>query len=204
MSPALESEVLHCSECARPFAQDDLARFGIALVCWDCKSGYLQKLREGVVGTAHVPYAGFGIRAVAWLIDGIIMTVAGSIVQFVLIGSWASVRQPLPGASPEVVLGAMAGMVGLVFLVDLMIGCAYEALFLRSSLMATPGKLALDLKVVRPNGARLTFARAAGRFFAKRLNFLTVCIGYAMAAFDSEKRGLHDMICDTRVIKRDR
>jgi uncharacterized RDD family membrane protein YckC len=26
-------------------------------------------------------------------------------------------------------------------------------------------------------------------------------IGYIMAGFDSEKRGLHDLICETRVIK---
>ena len=32
---------------------------------------------------------------------------------------------------------------------------------------------------------------------------MILMIGYIMAGFDSEKRALHDMICDTRVIKAD-
>jgi uncharacterized RDD family membrane protein YckC len=30
---------------------------------------------------------------------------------------------------------------------------------------------------------------------------ILLCIGYIMAGFDSEKRALHDMMCDTRVIR---
>jgi uncharacterized RDD family membrane protein YckC len=43
--------------------------------------------------------------------------------------------------------------------------------------------------------------RAFGRYFGKLLSAIILGIGYIMAAFDSEKRALHDMICDTRVIK---
>jgi hypothetical protein len=43
--------------------------------------------------------------------------------------------------------------------------------------------------------------RAIGRYFAKLLSMLILGIGYIMVAFDSEKRGLHDMICDTRVVR---
>src|ERR1017187_8232530 len=138
----------------------------------------------------------------SWRIDGIILMVVGSIAQFALLGSLATMRQPQRGASPDVVLGAMLGMVGLAFLADMVIGCTYEAFFVSSSLRATPGKLALELRVVRPNGAQLGLGRAAGRYFAKRLNLLTAGIGYIMAGFDSERRGLHDLICDTRVVRR--
>jgi uncharacterized RDD family membrane protein YckC len=31
---------------------------------------------------------------------------------------------------------------------------------------------------------------------------MTAGIGYIMAGFDSERRGLHDLICDTRVVRR--
>jgi uncharacterized RDD family membrane protein YckC len=30
---------------------------------------------------------------------------------------------------------------------------------------------------------------------------MILMIGYIMAGFDSQKRALHDMICDTRVIR---
>ena len=193
---------LFCAQCGRPHSADDLAHFGMVLICPDCKNGYVQRLREGVALTAAAYFGGFWIRFVAWLIDGIILMVVGSIVQFALLGSLATMRQPPRGASPEVVLGSMLGMVGLVFLADMVIGCTYEAFFVSSSLCATPGKLALELKVVRPNGARLSLGRGVGRYFAKRLNLLTGGIGYIMAGFDSEKRGLHDLMCDTRVVRR--
>jgi uncharacterized RDD family membrane protein YckC len=202
MSPAAESATLSCAECARPFSADDLARFGVVLICADCKNGYVQKLRVGGAPGARQISPGFWVRFVAYLIDGIILMVIGSIVQFALLGSVVPFRQLQPGVGPEAALGAMAGMVAVVFLVDMVIGCSYEAFFVSSSLCATPGKLALELKVVRPDGARLTLGRAVGRYFAKRLNMLTAGIGYIMAGFDSENRGLHDMICDTRVVRR--
>jgi uncharacterized RDD family membrane protein YckC len=31
---------------------------------------------------------------------------------------------------------------------------------------------------------------------------ITLYIGFLMAAFDAQKRSLHDRICDTRVIRR--
>ena len=65
----------------------------------------------------------------------------------------------------------------------------------------TPGKMALDLKVVRPDGGPISLGRAVGRYFAKIVSGIILMIGYIMAGFDSEKRALHDMMCDTRVIK---
>jgi hypothetical protein len=32
------------------------------------------------------------------------------------------------------------------------------------------------------------------------LSWLTLCIGFIIAAFDHEKRALHDYLCQTRVI----
>jgi uncharacterized RDD family membrane protein YckC len=211
MSAAASPETLFCAQCGRPNPGDDLARFGVVLICADCKNGYLQRLREGVAPAATADYGGFWIRFVAWLIDRIILMVVGSIVQFAFLGFLTPFRQPprgAPGTGPypgsaDAVFGAMLGIVSLVFVVDMVIGCTYEAFFVSSSLNATPGKLALELKVVRPNGARLGLGRAVGRYFAKSwLNPLTGGIGYIMAGFDSEKRGLHDLMCDTRVVRR--
>ena len=56
------------------------------------------------------------------------------------------------------------------------------------------------LKVVRPNGEPVTYLRAFGRAVAEMLSNYLMLIGYLMAAFDSEKRSLHDRICDTRVV----
>ena len=65
----------------------------------------------------------------------------------------------------------------------------------------TLGKLALDLRVVTANGEPIGLGRSLGRAFAEILSVLTLLIGYIIAAFDSEKRTLHDHICSTRVIR---
>ena len=69
---------------------------------------------------------------------------------------------------------------------------------------ATVGKLALGLRVVRDDGARLSFLRATGRHFPKIIitPLIPLAIGYLMAAFTDRKRALHDIIADTLVISR--
>jgi uncharacterized RDD family membrane protein YckC len=83
--------------------------------------------------------------------------------------------------------------------ISILIGLAYEVYFLTSK-GATPGKMACGLKVVTAEGGPITTPRAVGRHFAQILSAIILFIGYIMAAFDEQKRALHDRICDTRVI----
>ena len=80
------------------------------------------------------------------------------------------------------------------------LGIAYPTFFL-GKYGATPGKMAAGIKVVRPDGEPITYMRAFGRYFADLLSGFIFGIGFIMAAFDDEKRALHDRICDTRVIR---
>ena len=65
----------------------------------------------------------------------------------------------------------------------------------------TPGKKVCRIRVVNADGSQVTYGKATGRFFGYILSSLILCIGFLMAAWDDEKRALHDRICDTRVIK---
>lgn len=195
-------ETRYCSECGRATAAENLAHFGDRLICTNCKESYTQKLREGVAPAAKVTWGGFWIRFVAYLIDAIILGVAVGILQFAVLGSFLTFPRMDPSSrvDPMAAIGPMIGMIGLLSLISIGIACAYETFFV-SKYGATPGKMALGLKVVRPNGGPIDLGRAAGRYFAKILSGLILYIGYIIAAFDSEKKGLHDMICDTRVIR---
>jgi len=84
--------------------------------------------------------------------------------------------------------------------VGVLLGVLYGWFFL-AKYSATPGKMAMGLKVVRPDGSQLSTGRIIGRHFAEWLSALILLIGYIMAASDKERRALHDRICDTRVIK---
>ena len=48
-----------CSECGMVYFEDELIRFGDALVCGQCKPLFVQKLREGVAVSGEMVYAGF-------------------------------------------------------------------------------------------------------------------------------------------------
>jgi uncharacterized RDD family membrane protein YckC len=204
MTPELQHSF--CSECGRPATSDELVRFGDRLICPNCKNAYAQKLREGVATAGFVRYGGFWLRFVAVLIDGIIMAVPIGILQMLLLGGMGATlarSTPGPNATPEEVfrmLGPMFAAMGFSVTVAMTIACIYETFFL-VKFAATPGKMALGLQVLRPDGSKLSVGRAIGRHFSKLLSGMILYIGYIMAGFDSQKRALHDMICDTRVIK---
>ena len=200
MGTGMAQETRYCSECGRATSADELARFGDRLVCPICKDAYTQKLREGVRPAATVQYGGFWIRLVAYLIDAIILGVVSGLVQLLVMGSFLNIPRFEPGENPFAVLGPMMAVMGTATLISLAINCAYETFFV-AKYGATPGKMALSLKVVRPNGGPVDVGRAFARYFGKVLSGLILFIGYIMIGFDAEKRGLHDMICDTRVIR---
>jgi uncharacterized RDD family membrane protein YckC len=179
-----------CTECGGQFGPDDLIRFGERWVCAGCKNTVTQKLREGVPLGAGIEYAGFWIRFAALLIDGIIGWVIGAAFNLAVLGSMFG--------DPNMAAPALLFMT----FVGWCIGACYEGFFLWK-LGATPGKLVFRLKVITPGGGRISFVRGFARYFAKILSGAMLCIGYIIAAFDSEKRGLHDYICGTRVIHGD-
>ena len=173
-----------CSECGRVLNEDELIRFGNNLVCAECKPLYVQKLREGVAPAGEMVFAGFWIRVGAKIIDGIILMVAAFVLGFLV---------------NFLIRHAIAGTI-LQQTISIVLSISYTVYFL-GKYSATPGKMACGLKVVRPDGEKINYARACGRFFAEFLSSMILCIGYIIVAFDEEKRALHDRICDTRVVR---
>jgi uncharacterized RDD family membrane protein YckC len=83
--------------------------------------------------------------------------------------------------------------------ITIIIGWLYEAFFTASTYQATPGKMIVGIRVIDQRGNRISFARATGRHFAKFLSAIILAVGYIMAAFDEQKRALHDHIAGTLV-----
>ena len=65
----------------------------------------------------------------------------------------------------------------------------------------TLGKKALNLRVVTPDGDRIGYIKAFVRYVGKVVSWIILGIGFIMAAFDGEKRALHDRMCETRVVR---
>ncbi len=182
--PAVETH--RCAECGTVYPSTEMIAFEHVWVCGRCKPRFVQKLREGIVPAAPMNYAGFWIRVCAYMIDGVIRFIIAFCLQIIIVAAMAA------GGAARV-----AG--GFASLTQLFIGIGYETFF-NGHFGATPGKMALRLKIVRSDGRPISYALAFGRYFAKIINLFTLFIGYMMVGWDSQKRGLHDMICDTRVI----
>ena len=70
-----------------------------------------------------------------------------------------------------------------------------------SHLQASLGKLALGIKVVDQQGARLDFLYCLVRNMSKFLSSLIFMLGYLMAAVTKNKQALHDLIAGSYVIR---
>jgi uncharacterized RDD family membrane protein YckC len=197
----IAAETRFCSECGRPYPAQEMVTIGTATVCAQCKPLYMQRVREGGQALGVRRYAGFWIRFVARVIDTIILSVVGFIINLpigMMLGLSSS--RIASGDVGAAALPAMLGTIGLSLAVNLVLMAGYEIYFL-STRSATIGKLALGLKVIRADGGTLSTGQATGRFFAYLLDaYFTLTIGFIIAGFDTEKRSLHDRICDTRVI----
>lgn len=147
-----------------------------------------------VVAPAPVVHsAGFWIRALAYVIDAIVMLPVTWTIERIM--------QVDPGAplTPATIPAFMAAACfqGISWLV-------YCALLESGEWQGTVGKLALGLRVTDLEGRRISILRAALRHVAKYLSLILLGIGFLMIAFQEQKRGLHDLIAGTRVIRRRR
>lgn len=185
----------NCVECGRLYHVSEMLPYRDVHVCANCKPIFFQRVQEGADLPHRFHYVGFWARFLSYIIDGIIVGVLAQVIMMVVL---------LP-LSPLANDNEAMGVVGAITLVMaltiyLAIPISYEVFFL-GRFGATPGKMALGQKVVRPDGSPITYLRALGRTAAEYLSGLIFLIGYIMAAFDDEKRTLHDRLADTRVIK---
>lgn len=146
-------------------------------------------MASGAVTGAEVVYAGFWKRVAAYVVDSLLLGIASMVVSF------ATTLLTVAGSSNMQMAGQLVGSV-----LGLVIGLAYYAWFHASTGGATPGKMAVGIKVVRTSGERISLLRAVARYFATLLSGLILLIGYIMAAFTQRKQALHDMLCDTLVV----
>jgi uncharacterized RDD family membrane protein YckC len=170
----------YCVECGQRFTTDEMIRHGDAYVCVTCKPIFLQKLVEGAsVVKTQFTYAGFWRRFAASLIDSFILGLFNFSLQIIGLSLGAWVLLLLPTA----------------------VAIAYDVILI-GKYGATLGKTVCRIEVVTAEGGSVSYMLAFGRYFAKLLSAIILCIGYIMIAFDPEKRGLHDRLCNTRVIIR--
>ncbi|MDP7397493.1 MAG: RDD family protein [Lentisphaeria bacterium] len=183
-----------CSRCHGSRPDNEMLTYCDQPICGQCKSAFLQCIRDGVSLAEPPIYAGFTIRALAWFVDAVTI-LAFTTPLLVLLESLAPDSGDLATVILSWLVTALAG--GILTAVIQML---YETWFIGRH-GATPGKMACGLKIVRPDGSLLTFRRAFARYWGKVLTGMTMGAGFLLLTIDRQCRSLHDFICDTRVVR---
>lgn len=192
------SGTVQCHECGRFYSEGEVIRYGTINVCAACKPGFVQRLREGGRASVGVmEYAGFWIRFLARFVDGLI---TGVVFWGVMLASGFSFDPSTwVGGTPNF------GFFGYVF--AMLLPFLYEAVML-ARYGQTLGKMVVRVKIVNADGSAMSIRQVLSRCAWMHwitvipiIGSLVLLIGCLMAAFDDEKRALHDRILNTRVVR---
>ncbi|MBF0491318.1 MAG: RDD family protein [Deltaproteobacteria bacterium] len=143
---------------------------------------------------------GFWIRFVAAFIDGFalgfVMLLINSPYYYLLFKAIVSNPENANAAIASLYLYKIFSMV-----INAVLGYFYMAWFNKNK-GGTLGKLALGLRVVDfQTGQNIGYGKSLVRHLGMILNYFTLFIGFIMAGVRQDKRGLHDLIAGTQVIK---
>ena len=150
----------------------------------------------GEEGAIEGEPAGFWIRFLAYLVDSLIL----SLIMGVIWGPtmFLTMRSAMSESGP----GPLAAILPFIsFLLTMFCSLGY-VLWFWANKGATPGKKMLGLRIVREDGEEpLGWGTAFMRLVGYMVSGFVLYIGFLMIAFNPEKKGLHDMIAKTRVLK---
>jgi uncharacterized RDD family membrane protein YckC len=158
---------------------------------------------------SNVTYAGFWLRFVAYLVDGLVLGIAIMVlcIPFFFLMGGVSLLESLPRHGREPFDPAqLAGFLTILFAligVSMLVKWLYFAYLESGEKQATWGKQILGLYVTDLSGKPVSFGRASGRLFAKIISgLIPFAIGYIMAGFTERRQALHDMIASCLVLRR--
>jgi len=148
-------------------------------------------------------YAGFWIRLLSRIVDGIIVGIPLSIILVIFIAiSGAALNAT--SSSDQNTQNAAAGLAGGVFLLYYLIAAltiaGYQVYFWGTSGQTIAMRL-FHLKVVDANtGAPIGIGRAVVRWLMTIVNSWACYIGWIWVAFDARKQGWHDKVAGSVVL----
>ena len=138
------------------------------------------------VPTAPVKYAGFWIRAVAMILDGLILMIPIALVQLALFFAFKLERNLAYN-----IISSASGM---------LITWTYAIAMINSS-GSTLGKKAVGIRVLSADDSQLSLGRIIVReTIGRLLSALLLCVGYLMVIFTGRKQSLHDKLARTVVV----
>jgi len=192
--PAVLENLNPCSRCQKTYCPDCLVELKGNRFCAACKGEAVKDMQSGVSGT-DLALASLWRRFFAFWLDMIIQGVIMAPLSFLFMFSTLKAQQ---GGQAQ-----QAAALGIQIVMQLLfmgIALGYEALFLQFK-SATPGKMALGLRVVTPDGDPVATGQAWIRPLVRALLGFCFLVDYLPAFFRKDKCTLHDLAARTRVVK---
>jgi len=151
-------------------------------------------------------YANLGQRAAAFVVDCLINLSVLFLIAFILRElRIAGMIQMPAGRTPEQSWRSLGVVAKLAVLVAycLTLGLLYFPLLESSSWQGTVGKRVMKIYVTSKDGSRLSMRHAFGRWLAKYVFnvFPLVLVSMGMIAASDERKGMHDSVAGTVVVK---
>jgi uncharacterized RDD family membrane protein YckC len=180
--------VRRCTRCGGTYCPDCLVEIQGRPFCAVCKTEQLLDVRSGVDRMQSLSFSGFWQRFGAYIIDYIIQLIPSYAILFgaMFLTGFTGTNEPSPAFF-------------LAYIPMLLIPICYEAIMLQTK-SQTVGKMALRIKVVRPDGSRITTGQAWGRAVMRLILGCLFIVDYIPMFFTDEKTTLHDMVVGTRVV----
>ena len=152
----------------------------------------------------HTTYAGFWIRLVARLLDGLIIGIPFSIL-FGLFGAFGALFANSSSSSNQNAQQAAVAVFGGAFLIlwlcAIVVSFGYWIYFWGST-GQTLGMRLLRLRIVGAStGGSIGYGRAVIRLLMTFVNTWACYIGWIWVAFDPRKQGWHDKVANSVVIQ---
>ena len=148
-------------------------------------------------------YAGFVTRAIAFIIDMLIIELtvfAITGVVIMIIGFFASLYNTLPWASEGRFEPVTLWTAGIITTLTLFVMIwLYPTIFWMIN-GQTMGKRIMGLRVVRMDGSEMTFWRGLVRVFGYWVSAVALFLGFIWVLFSNERRGWHDKLAGTCVV----
>lgn len=153
------------------------------------------------IDRSDIVYAGFWRRFAASVLDSFVVTIASYaiLIPAMLLGGINMAN--MQGGSADDPTAMLMTMIP-AYLLMIVLQAVYFAWMHSRPAQATLGKMAVGIKVARPDGTTIGFWRGIGRYFGLILSAIPLYIGFIMAGFTDRKRALHDMVSDTVVVDR--
>jgi len=147
-----------------------------------------------------VEWAGFAERLLAYIIDGLILGAIFVVLSIFLVAGIIGGLDFSDPRNPELSLGAI-GVVLLWLLAIFVVSIVYFPFFWANG-GQTPGMRAFGIRVVRDrDGGPVGWGSAFLRLLGYWVSGIVFYVGYVWVFFDSRRRGWHDLIAGTVVVK---